>query len=197
MAKPDAQRPNAAPDPKTALRQTITHLAQAMPPEARCESDRQLRSQFLACPQLERAKTVLLYASMGTEIDTTALFAHLAQQHKRLLLPRCLPHQEMEARLWQPTHLVRHRYGMWEPDTCCPIVPKAEIDLILVPALCYDRSGQRLGHGGGYYDRYLADCSGFTVGLCRASLLQQQLPAQPWDRPVDLVLTEFGPVFPV
>lgn len=67
---------------------------------------------------------------------------------------------------------------------------KDTIDLILVPNLCCDRQGYRLGHGGGYYDRYLADYSGMTVALCPAEWLREQLPRDEFDLPVGLVLTE-------
>jgi len=62
--------------------------------------------------------------------------------------------------------------------------------LILVPNLCCDRQGYRLGHGGGYYDRYLAGYAGMTVSLCPAQWLQEQLPREEYDLPVRLVLTE-------
>ena len=66
------------------------------------------------------------------------------------------------------------------------------IDLILVPNLCCDKQGYRLGHGAGYYDRYLAGYSGETVSLCPADWLQEQLPRDEFDLPVGLVLTETG-----
>ena len=62
-----------------------------------------------------------------------------------------------------------------------------------MPALACDRRGYRLGYGGGYYDRWLAGCSGWKVGLCRAALLQDRLPRGPYDIPVDLVVTETEP----
>ena len=67
---------------------------------------------------------------------------------------------------------------------------KAEIDLALVPAVCYDRRGYRLGFGGGYYDRWLADFSGFRVGLCRGLVLQDRVPTEAHDSRVDLLITE-------
>ena len=67
---------------------------------------------------------------------------------------------------------------------------KGEIDLALVPAVCYDRRGYRLGFGGGYYDRWLADFAGFRVGLCRAAVLQERVPTEAHDSRVDLLLTE-------
>ena len=65
-----------------------------------------------------------------------------------------------------------------------------EIDLVLVPGLCYDRQGYRLGFGGGYYDRWLAGFPGLRVGLCREAVLQDRLPVEHHDLPVDLVVTE-------
>ena len=69
-------------------------------------------------------------------------------------------------------------------------------DLILVPALAYDRAGRRLGRGGGYYDRFLARVDCCTVGLIRAAFLLDALPAEWNDVPVSAVITEDGVFFP-
>ena len=114
----------------------------------------------------------------------------LLRMGKTVALPRLLPGHGMQARLFCPNRpLVQHPYGLWEPDEGCPIIPREHIDLALVPAVCYDKSGFRLGLGGGYYDRWLSGYTGTTVGLCRTSLLQESLPVQAHDRPVDLVIT--------
>ena len=89
---------------------------------------------------------------------------------------------------------------MLEPGEDCPPVDRADIGLALVPGLAFDRSGGRLGQGGGYYDRWLAGFSGFTAALCRAPLLLERLPAEGHDLPVALVLTEeglYGPSAPL
>ena len=97
----------------------------------------------------------------------------------------------MEVRLFQPeVPLVRAPFGLWEPPEDAPLLDRSAIQLALVPAVCYDRAGYRLGFGGGYYDRWLADFSGFTVGLCRDCVLQDRVPREPHDRRVDLLLTE-------
>ena len=175
---------------KAAFRREISRLEQSLTREQRLESDELLRRNFLCHPQVSRAETILLFAGMGVEVDTRPLLEVLEQEGKRLCLPRCLPGNAMEARRYDGARLVRHRYGMLEPDLDCPLVDKAQIDLILVPALCYDRRCFRLGRGGGFYDRYLADFQGFTLGLCRQVLLRDAVPVEPWDQRVDAVLTE-------
>lgn len=175
---------------KAALRQEIRRRESALRPEARLESDALLRRNFLNHPQVARAETILLFAGMGLEVDTRPLLEQLEGQGKRICLPRCLPGHAMEARRYDSARLVRHRYGMLEPNLSCPVVDKAQIDLILVPGLCFDRRCFRLGRGGGFYDRYLADFQGVTLSLCRQVLLCEAVPVEPWDRPVDAVLTE-------
>lgn len=163
----------------------------ALTEAARRESDEALFARFLALPEVEKAQTLLLYCGMGAEPDTARLIPALFARGKTVTLPKCLPRREMEGRRVSPhTQLVRHPYGMWEPGADCPAVPKGEIDLILTPGLAFDKNGYRLGQGGGYYDRYLADFSGVSVALCRDAFLLDTVPAQAHDRPVDMVLTE-------
>ena len=146
---------------------------------------------FLDLPEVEKANTVMLFYGVGREPDTGELIEELWQRGKAVLLPRCLPKRGMEARRIEPgSRLVCSAYGIPEPDEECPVVERDRIDLILVPNLCCDKQGYRLGHGGGYYDRYLADCSAVTVSLCPEMWLQERLPREEYDLPVRLVLTE-------
>ena len=103
-----------------------------------------------------------------------------------------LPGHRMEVRRYDPDKpLVRAPFGISEPGEDCPLLAREEIPLALVPALCYDRRGFRLGFGGGYYDRWLEGFSGLRVGLCREAVLQDRVPAGPHDARVDLLLTEW------
>lgn len=180
---------------KAALRRVVRARLSAMTPAEREESDGALFRRFLALPQLAAAETVLLFYGMGTEPDTARLIPALLDRGQQVLLPRCLPGHGLEARLvTRESALIRHRYGMLEPGEDCTLVPREKIDLILVPGLCFDGLGYRLGHGGGYYDRYLAGYAGTTVGLCRRAVLQEAVPREEHDRPVSLVITDGEPV---
>lgn len=175
---------------KARLRTQVRAQLAAIPDEERRAEDDILFSTLLSCPEVGRADTIFLFHGVGTEPDTSRLFAPLLARGKRIALPRMLPGRQMEVRLLRPDRpLVKHPFGILEPDEDCPLLRPEEIGLVLVPALCYDRQGFRLGMGGGYYDRWLARYSGPTIGLCREALLQGALPAEPHDRPVDAVIT--------
>ena len=180
-------------------RQALDWLAALSPPE-RIAGDEALFRRFLALPQVAATRTILLYHGMDTEPDTVRLLPPLWDMGKQVCLPRCLPGNQMEARLVQrDSTLVRHPYGMLEPGPDCPLIPPDQIDLVLVPGLAFDRSGGRLGRGGGYYDRWLAGFSGVTAALCRDGLLMEAIPRLPHDLGVDLVITEtrlYGPSAP-
>ena len=97
----------------------------------------------------------------------------------------------MEVREYTPDCAMdRTSFGILEPTLDCPLVDKSQVDLVIVPALCYDRKGFRLGYGGGHYDRWLADYTGLTVGMCRDATLQDAVPTEPHDRPVQTIVTE-------
>lgn len=146
---------------------------------------------FLALPELEAARTVLLFYGMGKEPDTRELIVRLLSRGKTVALPRCLPGRRMEARAVAGLNDLRPgAYGILEPDEVCPVIERDRIDLILAPNLCCDRLGYRLGHGAGYYDRYLAGYSGITAALCPEEWLQEEVPRDEFDLPVKLVLTE-------
>ncbi|MEI9894979.1 MAG: 5-formyltetrahydrofolate cyclo-ligase [Chthoniobacter sp.] len=94
---------------------------------------------------------------------------------------------DLAASPWHP-HIREHRLAE------APIVSPAEIGAILVPGLAFTRQGERLGRGGGFYDRYLALLPGTTrkIGVCFALQLVEALPTEPHDQPMDAIVTEDG-----
>ncbi len=174
---------------KAVLRQSVKHFY--LSDGDRSRSDQLLFALFLALPQVEQAHTLFLYYGAGMEPDTAQLIEPLLQRGKVIALPCCRPQGVMEFRQYMgPQALQKGSYDIPEPDeTCPPLVPGAG-SLLLVPALCCDRRGFRLGHGGGYYDRYLTRHTPYTVALCRGSLLLDSIPAAAHDRQLDLILTE-------
>jgi 5-formyltetrahydrofolate cyclo-ligase len=148
-----------------------------------------IRRQEAAQAILDRFKNrgrILSFYSIGSEMDLSLLNAHLAQQG-RLMSNRLESTGLTPYHVHSENELIVSRLGIPEPD------PKksrkallTEIDLILVPALAFDREGYRLGYGKGYYDRFLANVGAIpTVGVgFREQLSKESLPKDPWDIPV-------------
>ena len=177
---------------KKELRRRVRKELSAMTEEELRRSDSALFERFLGLPQVRRAKTVFAFWGIkGKEPDTSVLVRKLTAEGKTVCLPRMLPGHLMELPRFEPERpMVDAGFGIWEPDLGCRLVEKETVDLVLVPAVCYDRRGYRLGFGGGYYDRWLADFRGDTVGLCRAAVLQDEVPTEAHDSRVDVLLTE-------
>ena len=88
--------------------------------------------------------------------------------------------------------LIPGAYGILEPSADAPLVSLDEVDFAILPCLTCNHLGQRLGQGGGYYDRFLSHYRGGTVLLCREKLIREEIPLEPHDYPVPWVLTERG-----
>ncbi len=177
---------------KTLLRVNIRKLLTEMPRAQMQQSDTDLFQQLLDLPELKQASTISLFWGItGLEPDTGRLVPQLLEQGKHICLPRIISDFGMELREYTPNApMTRTSFGIWEPTLECPLVDKHQVDLVIVPALCYDRKGFRLGYGAGHYDRWLTDYIGCTVGMCREATLQDEVPIESHDKPVQIVITE-------
>ncbi len=178
---------------KRALRRLAEERIDALPAGALDRAGRLMAGHIAALQEYGRAETVLAFAGTAREVDTGPLLAMILADGKNLALPRCIGPGRMEARsVTDPALLRPGAYGIREPAEDLPAVSPAEIGLILVPCLACDRAGRRLGHGGGYYDRYLAGYEGAAALLCPKALVLDRVPQGPFDRAVPLLVTEAG-----
>lgn len=107
---------------------------------------------------------------------------------KRVCLPRVADSSLAFHEVRDLPELVPGRFGILEPRPDSPQVSISQIPLLAVPGLGFTCAGDRLGRGGGYYDRVLAGFAGQSVGLCFACQIEKSLPIEPLDRPVNAVL---------
>lgn len=133
-----------------------------------------------------------LYAALPDELPTRALYERGRRAGKRLLWPRVVRGGRLEfaaCARWED--LEPGRYGVPAPPAASPAVALGAQDLLLVPAVAFDREGRRLGRGRGYYDRALAATEGaLAVAVGYDFQLVEAVPTEPHDRRVDAILTE-------
>lgn len=149
------------------------------------------------CRHIERwsifikSSVILAYLPMRAEVDLSSLLAN--HPDKTWLVPRILEYGEMRFHHYDPGRLIRHRFGMLEPDATLPIVPAGRVELALIPGLAYDLQGWRLGYGGGFYDRFLTQQSTcIRLGVTYQVLVLPDVPHQENDVAMQYLVTEDG-----
>lgn len=143
--------------------------------------------------QMYRASPLLLtYVSVDQEIDTRAIIRTALLEKKDVAVPRCGPNHTLSFyRIRSLEALLPGSFGLLEPEPEPDTLVRQQEGFCILPGLSFDRFGNRLGYGGGYYDRFLSHFSGITIGLCASLLLMKDpLPVLAHDRPVDYVVTE-------
>lgn len=144
------------------------------------------QARLAASAVLAAARRVALYRALPSEVATDALAGALVLAGKSL----CFPAVNLDALEFREASgaFVRGALGVEEPRG--PVVPLADIDLLVVPAVAVDASGHRLGRGKGYYDRALAGFRGVTVALVFESQLVPSVPVGEHDRRVEWICTD-------
>ena len=145
-----------------------------------------------AQPAWQSAQSVFCFVGALHEPDTMPILQGALSAGKQLLVPRIAgPGQMQLVPLQSLEQLQPGAFGILEPPQALPAIPAGSgVQLAVLPCLAAARSGARLGHGGGYYDRFLANYSGRRLILCPEALLAQSLPTGPLDEPAQAVLTE-------
>ena len=169
---------------KADVRRTAAAARLGLPPDARATADRRLAAALV--PLLARATRVAAYVPVGTEPGTQALL------RPGWLLPVLLAGGDLDWTAYDG-ELARSEHGLLEaPGARLGPDAVARCDLVLVPALLVDRRGNRLGRGGGSYDRALLRTRGLTVALLHDRELVEQVPTEPHDVPVAAAITPSG-----
>lgn len=178
----------AGADKKT-VRRMVREACALRSPAALAGASARIMAAVEALPEFSRAKTLLLYWAMPTEVDTRSFIGRWSGQ-KRILLPVMQGEHLLLRSYAGENDLVRHPWGVWEP-TRGEAVGVREVDLAVVPGAAFDPGGGRLGYGKGFYDRLLgapeaAGC--LKAGVCFDFQFFERVPRQSHDIAMDRVI---------
>lgn len=134
-----------------------------------------------------RARVVVCYWSLEDEVDTRDFIRKWAVE-KLFLLP-CVCGEELELRPFEGEEKLKEgeSFGIMEPRGIC-FTSYERIDLVIVPGMAFDREGNRLGRGKGYYDRFLKGCPAYKIGICFPFQFYEWVPVDPYDVPMNTVI---------
>lgn len=152
-----------------------------------------ITEKLLSLAKVQSAELILPFVSAKGEVGTREFIARCFDAGKTVAVPRCIDGSNMEFCVIHTfDDLEKGMYGIDEPKEYCEVIKaeNAENSVLIVPALCFDTKGYRLGYGKGYYDRFISRYSGFTVGVCYSEFIADDIPIDEYDRCVDIVITE-------
>lgn len=153
----------------------------------------EIQSNVLIWEKFINASTVMIYSNYKNEVATGRIIEECFKMNKRVVLPKVIK----ETREILPCivkgmdGLIQGVYGIYEPDGSS-IIERSEIELVIVPGVAFDMNGNRIGHGAGYYDRFLRGYDGIKAGICYGIQIVQDACPDEMDIKMDYIITEMG-----
>ena len=182
------------PDGRDQVRQDYLRHRDAIEPALRMAKSDAIWKRLVELPVFQRAEAAFFYITHGSEVDTTLMRQMARELGMRVAAPRSKPGDHSMVFHWLDFEdaLVPGAYGILQPEPSTPPALPGPRVVVLVPGVAFDAQGNRIGFGGGYYDRWLAGGGhgAATVGLAFHEQLAPALRPEAHDRPVDVVVTD-------
>lgn len=179
---------------KAAIREQLRNILDDITPDRLKRKSREACEKLCQTPEFNRAKTIMMFLSLPREIDTTCALSCAFQQGKTVLVPTVSWHKKTLMAITLSSldcEMTEDHYGLRNPTNAIAVDP-SQIDLVVVPGLGFDNQGYRLGRGGGYYDKFLAqrDFKGMTCGIALEEQVLDQIPIADHDIAIDMLVTD-------
>lgn len=176
---------------KDTLRETMRAKRRSLSPDFIKTASDKIKNTVLELACIKNSRLVMVYLSAFKEPDTFALISVLLDAEKEI----CVPITDVDtftiapSRLTSLDDLVKGEYGIYEPKEKIS-VPISQIDVALIPGIAFTSSGDRLGFGKGYYDRFLEDFKGMKIGIGYDFQITDEIPTDKHDIKMDMIVTE-------
>ena len=179
---------------KAGLRKELLGRRDRIPPEVRKAKNRMIRETLLSLEEFKSSGIIFFFASFRTEVDTTELIKISLSMGKHAVLPKVNPdmHDLLLFEVGDFADLTPGYMGIPEPSAAAEQVGINDVDVVIIPGAGYDASGNRVGYGGGYYDRLLAGLQRDIPIIAPAyeEQILDSVPSEPHDIRVNLIVTD-------
>lgn len=188
---------------KEQIRQETSKLLGGMNEKTKTAKVKSIEARLYEFANFLEARIVLFYNAAPHEVPTTDMLKRAYAYHKIVVLPRFDP-ERLTIAPYKVDHpekdLVVGARGVPEPNPArCKPVPIARIDIALIPGLAFDEKGGRIGTGVGYYDRFIPELPVTTrkVALAFEEQIVPQVPTEPHDKYIDIIITEKRTIYKI
>lgn len=177
---------------KRAIRRAVLEQRDRLSSADRAERSLRIVERTISLPEIRDAGTVMGFWSFGSEVETAPLLHRLHDEGKRVVLPRIEGTDVVAVVYATGDEVMETSFGAMEPTGTLVAEPE-EVDVVIVPGVAFDREGDRVGYGGGFYDRFLPRTREGVAAIAVAFALQViegPLPRGAFDHRVDAIVTE-------
>lgn len=181
---------------KGELRREIKHKRETFDKELKIQADMKIRESFFNSDVFKKSNTVFIYVNMDSEVNTVEIIRELLKLDKVVAVPKVIPInkkvKKMKALKIESLLQLNESgaYGILEPSIECKDISE-EVDLIVMPGLAFDTKGNRLGYGGGFYDRFLSKYpKSKRVALCYDFQILDEIPHEFFDEKVQVIISD-------
>lgn len=176
---------------KKKLRKLYSSVRNGLSDSERYDFNSRIFAKLINSCEYINASKILIYVSVGSEVNTREIIDYSLEIGKTVAVPLCVEKRMDFCVIDSSSELISGVFGIptiKEENKC--ILNDFENALCIVPALSFDVFGNRLGYGGGYYDRFLSDKNIYSIGMCFERCMSNVLPFEEYDIKIDCILTE-------
>ncbi len=178
---------------KNELRKNIKDKSALLSEEYIKASSDKIEKIFLESSDYKNCESLFVFVSTDKEPDTSVIIKTALKEGRKVYVPKCFENGKMiPIEITEKTEFEKGFAGIYEPKGCGYTAEFPRIDLAVVPCVSADLNGNRLGHGGGFYDRYLSENSVKKACLCFGELLSNEIVTEKHDVKMDCLITENG-----
>ncbi len=180
---------------KKLIRSSIRKLRDSMPEDERSVKSERITDSVTGTPEYKAARDVLIYVSTGSEADTTELIKRCFEDKKNVYVPKVYGKEMRFISIGSLDELTPGYYGIMEPVSDEPVWEKGSRDtyndsLCIMPGLAFDRKFNRIGYGGGFYDKFLEKAQVYKMAVCYDCQIVERIDAQDTDIKPDMIVTD-------
>jgi 5-formyltetrahydrofolate cyclo-ligase len=179
---------------KEEIRKIVNEYKNELDLEEKKKKDNIIYNKLINYNNFIEAKNIFIYVSYKKEVDTHNIIRYALMKGKSVYVPKIISMEEgMEAvEISSMIELEANKYGILEPKNCCRVALPNQIDFVVLPGVAFDLKGGRVGYGGGFYDRYLANIKTKVpkVALAYSFQIFDIVPMNEQDIDIDGVITD-------
>ena len=154
------------------------------------EKSKEIFNRIISLNEFKKSKVIALYYSLKSEVDTILLIDYCLNNNKTVLLPKVIGEDMIFIKIESLNNLKKSNFGVMEPQNGIEY-NKEEIDLVIVPGICFDKKFNRIGFGKGYYDRFLNGFRGITIGICFSDQISEvEIESEKTDVQLQYIVSE-------